>query len=114
LAQTLRLFKQALRGKKVMLTLLVFLLIALALTFLLNFGGTRYSPAFATRFRQHPVMGNWANILLVILGVVVFFYLLGVLNFDGLHSPFAICDARYKAAVILVKAKRDSGGLLVR
>ena len=61
--------------------MLVTLAILFAVLWLFSWGGPRYYPAYATRYRRYPFWGGGSNILLVVLGIALLLWLLGVFKF---------------------------------
>ena len=61
--------------------MLIWLLVILAIVYLFSWGGPRYYPAYTTRYSRYPLWGGSSHILLVILGILLLLYLLGVVRF---------------------------------
>jgi hypothetical protein len=67
--------------------MLILLLIIILVVWLLSYSGPRYYPAYTTRYSRYPLWGGRSHILLVILGLLIVLWLLGVFRIGGLPSP---------------------------
>jgi hypothetical protein len=61
--------------------MLILLLVILAIVWLFSWSGPRFYPAYTTRYRSYPLWGGGSHILLVILGILLLLWFLGVIRF---------------------------------
>ena len=61
--------------------MLITLLVILAIIWLFSWSGPRYYPAYTSRYRWYPMWGGGSHILLVILGIILLLWFLGVVRF---------------------------------
>jgi hypothetical protein len=61
--------------------MLITLLVILAIIYLFSWGGPRYYPAYTTRYSRYPLWGGGSHILLVIVGILLLLWFLGVIRF---------------------------------
>jgi hypothetical protein len=76
--------------------MLILIIVLLLLAWFGGYIGPRYYPAYASRYRRYPLWGGRSNILLVVLGILIVLWLLGIIQFGGLHTPFVTHPVRLR------------------
>ena len=65
---------------KEVFTMLLLLLVVLAAVWFFSWGGPRFYPAYADRYRAYPLWGGGSHVLLAILAILLILWLLGVIR----------------------------------
>ena len=68
------------------------LIIVLIIALIASWGYPRYAPAYARRrgyaYRTYPAWNRGNNIILAVVGLIILFWLVGLIRVGNYHSPF--------------------------